>query len=82
MHNLPHLRAPVARSPFAVAVSVAVILLLVGGLIALSTLRGEMPAAPVVMAGDTVPVVVETVPAATASIDDTIDHTNEQPPTF
>ena len=55
MHNLPHLRAPVARSPFAVAVGVAVILLLLGGLIALSTLRGETPAAPVVMAGDPVP---------------------------
>lgn len=81
MHNLPHLRAPVARSPFAVAVSVAVILLLVGGMVALSTLRGEVPAAPVVMAGDPVPAAVETVPAAT-SVDDTIDYANEQPPTF
>lgn len=80
MHNLPHLHAPVGRSPLAVAVSVAVILLLVAGLAALS-LRGEVPAAPLVMAGDAVPAAVETFPAS-APVDATIDDANEQPPTF
>lgn len=80
MHHLPPLRAPVVRSPLAVAVNIVVILLLVAGLAALS-LRGEVPAAPLVMAGDAVPAAVETVPAA-APVDATIDYANEQPPTF
>lgn len=82
MHNLPHLRAPVGRSPLAVAISVAVILLLVAGLFALSAPRGEVPPAPIALAGDPIPAAIETVPAAAASVDDPIDYSHEQPPTF
>lgn len=82
MHHLSPLRPPAGRSPLAVAAGIAVILLLFVGLAAaLTALRGETPPPPVVMAGAPA-AVAETVPAAAASVDATIDATDEQPPTF